>query len=1200
MKKRDIPVIEINQTNKKLYKVSKEFYWRNILYSSFVLTTTNGNYLYGYTLQILEEYDFIRLLPRHYAGLLTDFLSESAKNCISFQTKNLTVLSKNDNCYEFFHEWLLELYRIYLHSLDTPNMNLEIYLAHLLVNVEMPSAKKPKVAVSFNSDSIQCFLRQLSSNQLDIKVDCVISLLCCLSPKTIVHVLKCLMSEQQVMLHSVYTNLVVCVVHGLKTILFPFIWMCPYIPLCPLHIGEIMNSPTPLLVGIDSRYFDMYDLPDSICCVDIGSNNVLCERYSIKNQNDSFSFPKKATKCLIDRLAALRYELLAKIFTPTDFETWPRNIIKSICLNRKKLEAYAVRIQETFLCFMCTIYQGYNKFCHTLSRMPPNDYDIFASAFLKNDFIASNSSLSDFYRKITQTHMFQKFIIDRTVSSYDIDNCNANFFDEYSESLFIYSSKYIYGMNPPEIYYRQHFNQNSSNTAYCEMPSFKLSIINEKLIEWSKVQTVELDFVKSKIFDISLNAFNEHVDCLMNNNDKLNYSQLNHDSPKKYLRRNKNERINNLKNFQNIISLPKDSAHLMKCVIMNVWILCLPAYMGRIHKNYRFSFMKHVLFRLEKYLVKHKKFMDEIVFRTLIQLCGEYYEDTRLVKTILKLMKQYDIKTNMITVASFNSVISDSNNRAYDKYLFHSEKPTVDPIDSKWILLSNAFKAVVLFKRLVPCKNNFQKSNIFKQKSQKSYPYSVTLNSVKIKKEKDTCLVPLVKKKSHVFSMGNPLSFSLKMRRIKSDSDVFKKNESNWINLKMNQFSVTDDIQLRLNSTMQPEQSEIADIINNGENNCFSVANSDILKDISFTHKTDDAISLLYYKRHENIKLNHKYVEDGTKYLKYVFSKMEPSIIKKRHFSERFKCFVSIYSKSDLHYIGSKLNRNDVSSILKNKMNDTQSKIKITFKDYYSWFKSKKLFNDKEKVLADNLNDYASAKNQLVIQNESSSLNTITRVSERFQKLKKIIYDAYESTLISSDDSDNEKDVNDNSYYKVKTHSLQTKRYISKAKSLDILLDNKTNYTNFFTSHFNNIDDQFKFPEYYERLKNSVSNESIQLTSTKSRRLVRYASVPISLDDYWSTLKYKSKTNSNGKIYTCSDNTKLNFSESLFKPQENEQPLVNIEIHSTSACQNCKNLMYDEEIMDGWIIDDSNHSINCKICNKHFVPQLSIKLSVIF
>lgn len=67
--------------------------------------------------------------------------------------------------------------------------------------------------------------------------------------------------------------------------IFPFHWPCPYIPLCPLALADVLSAPCPFIVGMDSRYFDLYVPPADISCVDLDTNTI--SQYVTSNHNNS-------------------------------------------------------------------------------------------------------------------------------------------------------------------------------------------------------------------------------------------------------------------------------------------------------------------------------------------------------------------------------------------------------------------------------------------------------------------------------------------------------------------------------------------------------------------------------------------------------------------------------------------------------------------------------------------------------------------------------------------------------------------------------------------------------------------------------------------------------------------------------------------------------------------------------------------------
>lgn len=57
-------------------------------------------------------------------------------------------------------------------------------------------------------------------------------------------------------------------------IIFPLRWQCPYIPLCPLSLSDVLCAPVPFIVGIHSSYFDLHDPPQDVLCVDLDTNTL--------------------------------------------------------------------------------------------------------------------------------------------------------------------------------------------------------------------------------------------------------------------------------------------------------------------------------------------------------------------------------------------------------------------------------------------------------------------------------------------------------------------------------------------------------------------------------------------------------------------------------------------------------------------------------------------------------------------------------------------------------------------------------------------------------------------------------------------------------------------------------------------------------------------------------------------------------------
>lgn len=93
--------------------------------------------------------------------------------------------------------------------------------------------------------------------------------------------------------------------------IFPFHWPCPYIPLCPLALADVLSAPCPFIVGVDSRYFDLYDPPPDVSCVDLDTNTIFQWAQYPKNVSLAVELFRQAidVRNLSDNLVCLHYSV---------------------------------------------------------------------------------------------------------------------------------------------------------------------------------------------------------------------------------------------------------------------------------------------------------------------------------------------------------------------------------------------------------------------------------------------------------------------------------------------------------------------------------------------------------------------------------------------------------------------------------------------------------------------------------------------------------------------------------------------------------------------------------------------------------------------------------------------------------------------------------------------------------------------------
>ncbi|CAB4030129.1 C-myc promoter-binding -like, partial, partial [Paramuricea clavata] len=188
---------------------------------------------------------------------------------IVYSNKCICVLS-HWPFFEAFKKFLSSLYRI---SVSTQPIPLERYISHFMLNVPFPSPQRPRILVQMNLyEPFEICQRYFTS--LPVSGASFSALLRWLGPENSIKLFYYVLTEHKLLIHSLRAALLTSVAEALVSIIFPFSWQCPFIPLCPVALSDVLNAPCPFIVGIDSRYFDLCDPPDDVICVDLDTNMI--------------------------------------------------------------------------------------------------------------------------------------------------------------------------------------------------------------------------------------------------------------------------------------------------------------------------------------------------------------------------------------------------------------------------------------------------------------------------------------------------------------------------------------------------------------------------------------------------------------------------------------------------------------------------------------------------------------------------------------------------------------------------------------------------------------------------------------------------------------------------------------------------------------------------------------------------------------
>ncbi|XP_031508910.1 DENN domain-containing protein 4B isoform X3 [Papio anubis] len=190
--------------------------------------------------------------------------------------------------------------------------------------------------------------------------------------------------------------------------IFPLHWQCPYIPLCPLVLADVLSAPVPFIVGIHSSYFDLHDPPADVICVDLDTNTLF--QTEEKKLLSPRTLPRRPYKVLLATLTNL-YQQLDQTYTGPEEEASLEFLLtdyEAVCGRRARLER---EVQGAFLRFMACLLKGYRVFLRPLTQAPSEGARDVDNLFFLQGFLKSRERSSHkLYSQLLHTQMFSQFI----------------------------------------------------------------------------------------------------------------------------------------------------------------------------------------------------------------------------------------------------------------------------------------------------------------------------------------------------------------------------------------------------------------------------------------------------------------------------------------------------------------------------------------------------------------------------------------------------------------------------------------------------------------------------------------------------------------------------------------------------------------------------------------------------------------------
>ncbi|XP_051896643.1 C-myc promoter-binding protein isoform X3 [Pristis pectinata] len=606
------------------------------VFSTFVLTAASAEKVYGAAIQFYEPLPQENLTDKQRSQL--GLVSAADRKPIlskTVHTSKCICLLSHWPFFEAFRKFLTFLYR---YSISGPHaLPIEKHICHFMHKVPFPSPQRPRILVQ-QSPHDHLMLCQPVSSPLPLSGGSFTTLLQNLGPEKAITLLLYAVTEHKILIHSLRPAVLTSVAEALVSMIFPFHWPCPYIPLCPLALADVLSAPCPFIVGVDSRYFDLYDPPSDVSCVDLDTNTI-----SQTDDRKSLTWkvlPKKACRNLINSLNNI-YEQLAEMHQRPREEALMELTMNDHDLNSgKKMQMLELEIQEAFLRFMASILKGYRTYLRPITEAPSEKTTDASSLFDLQGFLRSRDrSHQRFYSLMTKTQMFIRFIEECSFVS-DKDASLA-FFDDCVDKL---DAERIEDLRLIEL----DESHKSEHTVFITPPELP-SLPNEE------EYPLQYSYIGFPV--LSPELFDRPVSLLKTPTNRLTSKNSCPNSPAPMGRRTKQEIKSAQKMAKRYSSIPQMWSKCLLRHCYGLWFICLPGYVKVCHSKVRA--LRTAYDVLRKMQVKKLEPPDEVCYRVLMQLCGQYGQPVLAVRVLFE-MKKAGVHPNAITYGYYNKAVLES------------------------------------------------------------------------------------------------------------------------------------------------------------------------------------------------------------------------------------------------------------------------------------------------------------------------------------------------------------------------------------------------------------------------------------------------------------------------------------------------------------------------------------------------------------
>uniref|UniRef100_A0A3Q4GLP6 DENN/MADD domain containing 4B n=1 Tax=Neolamprologus brichardi TaxID=32507 RepID=A0A3Q4GLP6_NEOBR len=584
------------------------------VFSTFVLTSASGDKVYGAAIQFYES--FCRELLSERQSIRLGLLSVVDRRPItnrSLQVKTSICVLSHWPFFTVFQKFLTFVYR---YSISGPHvLPIEKHISSFMHNVPFPSPQRPRILVQVRPT--KCFFLQSASTLLPLKGSSS-------SPQ--------LREDESSPSAGSWSESVLEVCNSCFCVqmTFPLRWLCPYIPLCPLQMADVLLAPMPFIVGVHSSYFDLHDPPTDVVCVDLDANTIF--QSDDKKPLSWRSLPRKHGKMLFNVLSNL-HKTLEKICTPGQEEATLEFLLTDYDQIYRRQKQLELEIQEAFLRFMSCLLRGYRAFLLPITQAPSDTTTDCSSLFNLQGFLKSRDRTQQkFYSQLTRTQMFTQFIEECSFVS-DRHAC-LEFFDECVQKVDVEKPEEVRLIDLDETHSGEH-------TVFIMPPEEPQEPDGSECPALYSYETFPT--LKLELFDQP--------------QDQLRVPAKGSAPSSPAPRRTKQEIKLAQKRAQKYSAVPDMWSKCLLGHCYGLWFIYLPTFVRAETAKVR---ALHTAYDVLKHMENRKVVLpDEVCYRILMQLCGQFGQPVLAVRVLLE-MKKAGITPNTITYGYYNKAVLES------------------------------------------------------------------------------------------------------------------------------------------------------------------------------------------------------------------------------------------------------------------------------------------------------------------------------------------------------------------------------------------------------------------------------------------------------------------------------------------------------------------------------------------------------------